>query len=176
VIPAARCLPAWLSRNVSIKPAISSALSSRAKGEMPSVEQVVFQVLDVTLVRFRATRPEDSIVLAPDDEHGRLGGPKGLLPFRIQKRVRAIIQEEVKLNVLIARAIQFGRVQRPGVRANRAGVPYAGEVLALITIGREYAFGARSGTASQSVGISFFRSGVCSERPRCVLIKLAKSA
>src|SRR5262249_60386898 len=57
--------------------------------EVPGVEQVELQSLEVALVRLRPGGREDLVVLAPGDQHRRLVLSEVLLPLRVERRVTA---------------------------------------------------------------------------------------
>ena len=51
---------------------------------MPSINKMILEVFQVTLVGFCADCRKDLVVLAPDDQRRRLVFPQLLLPFGIQ--------------------------------------------------------------------------------------------
>src|SRR5215469_7905793 len=65
--------------------------------EVPGIEQVELQRLEVPLVRLGPGRREDLVVPAPHDQHRRLVSPEVHLPLRGERRVTAVAQEQVEL-------------------------------------------------------------------------------
>ena len=63
------------------------------QGEVPGVKEVVFEILEVTLVGLGAGAGEHLIVLAPDDQYRRLVLAELSLPFGVEQRVAAIAEE-----------------------------------------------------------------------------------
>lgn len=51
--------------------------------EVAGVDEVKLQILQVAAIGLRAFGREDNVVLAPDDEGGRLVPAEILLPFRV---------------------------------------------------------------------------------------------
>ena len=107
-----------------VSPSVSSA-------KMPGVEQVELQRLQIPLVRLGPGGREDRIVLSPRDQHRRLVLPEILLPRRVQRRVAAIAQEQVELDLVVAFAVKQELVVGRAVRADELGVFHAGCILPL---------------------------------------------
>ena len=58
------------------------------QGEVPGIEEMEVDGLQVTPVGLSSGRREDLIVLAPDDQHRRLALAEIRLPLRVERRVR----------------------------------------------------------------------------------------
>ena len=107
------------------------------QGEVARIEQMELQVLEVTLVGIRSRSREDRIVLAPDDQRGRLVLAEILLPLGIQRRIAAVAVEQGQLNLLIAGTVQERLHMTPSVRADRFDVANTVGVLPLGRIERQ---------------------------------------
>ena len=57
------------------------------QGEVPGIEQVKLDILQIALVRLRTFGREYLVVLAPDNQRGWLVLAEVSLPFRIERRV-----------------------------------------------------------------------------------------
>ena len=88
------------------------------QGEVAGVEQVKFQRLQVALVGLGPGGREDLVVLPPSDQHRRLVFAEVLLPLRIQRRVAAIAQEQVELDLVVSLAVEQELVLGRPVRAD----------------------------------------------------------
>src|SRR5262245_44151585 len=97
--------------------------------EMAGVEQVELERLEVSLVRLGPGRRKDLVVGAPHNQHRRLVLPEVLLPLRVERRVTAIAQEQVELDLVVALAIQQILVRGPAVRRDELGLRDAVGVL-----------------------------------------------
>ena len=107
----------------------SSPFDSRAK--WPASSRWILQRLQVALVRLGPGGREDLIVLAPGDQHRRLVLAEILLPLRIQRRVAAVAEEQVELDLVVALAVKQELVVGRPVRADQFGILYAVRVLPL---------------------------------------------
>ena len=75
----------------------------RLQREMARVEEMHFRAGVVALVSLRPRRQEERIVFAPDGEQRwALGGEIGL-ELGIERDIARIVEEEVELDVVIAR-------------------------------------------------------------------------
>src|SRR6202007_2649075 len=72
--------------------------------EVAGVEQVELYRLEVSLVRLGPGRREDLVVPAPHNQHRRLVLPEVLLPLRVERRVTAVAQKQVELDLVVALA------------------------------------------------------------------------
>ena len=93
------------------------------EGEVPGVEQVKLQVLQVALVGLGAGGREDLVVLSPDDQRRRLVLAEVCLPLRIERRIAAVAVEQGELDLVVARPVEQRLVDVPGVGADRLQVP-----------------------------------------------------
>src|ERR1700751_4171478 len=99
---------AWVPRGevpaeeVSHEP--SDQVSFAFQREVAGVEQVELYRLEVALVRLGPGRRKDLFVPAPHNQHRRLVFPEVLLPFRVQRRVTAVAQKQVQLDLVVALA------------------------------------------------------------------------
>ena len=91
------------------------------QGEVAGVEQVELQRLQVALVRLGPGGGEDLVVLAPDDQHRRLVLAEVLLPLRVERRVAAVAQEQVELDLVVALAVEQELVVGRAVGADEFG-------------------------------------------------------
>jgi hypothetical protein len=103
----------------------------RLEREVAGVEDVVLEAAQVALVGLGSSEREDRIVLAPRDQRRRLVGAKVGLPARIERRIRAVAQEQVELDLVVARAIEQVLVLGRAVGRDERGIGNAGEVLLL---------------------------------------------
>ena len=87
--------------------------------EVAGIDEMELKVLQVAPIGFRAVGRKDQVVLAPDDEGGRLVLAEIFLPLRIKWRIAAVVPEERHLDFLVAGAIELHLVHPPVVRADR---------------------------------------------------------
>src|SRR5688572_27693266 len=97
--------------------------------EMSGVEQMQFGPREILEVRTCAVRREDHVVLAPDDQRRRLTLAEELLELRVQAQVRAVVVEQVELDLDIARAVQQRLIVQPGARIDPRAIGDAVEIL-----------------------------------------------
>src|SRR5512139_573619 len=71
------------------------------QGEVPGVQQVIFQRLQVTFVRYGTGCREDLVVPAPYNQHWRLMFPEVLLPPRVQRRIAPVAQEQIESDLVV---------------------------------------------------------------------------
>lgn len=90
--------------------------------EVTSVYEMELKVFDVAFVRFCSGRRKDLVVLTPNDKHRRLMFAKVLLPFRIQRRVASVAEEQIELKLLIASSIEQELIVRRTIRTNPLNV------------------------------------------------------
>ena len=76
---------------------------------------------------------EDGVILAPDDQGGRLIVAEILLEARIQRHVGAVIVEQVELDLVVARAVEPGLVESPSVRTQQRRI---GDPIRVLPVGR----------------------------------------
>src|SRR5262249_3503891 len=97
--------------------------------EVAGIKQVELDRLEFSLVGFGPSRRKDLVVLAPDNQHRWLVLPEVLLPLRIERRVTPVAEKQVKLDFVIAFAIQQILVCGPAVRRDEFGMRDAVNVL-----------------------------------------------
>ena len=73
----------------------------RFEGEVACVEQMELPILQVPLVRCCSVGRENLVILAPDDQHGRSMRAEIFLPLRILRRIIAVTEKEVELNLVV---------------------------------------------------------------------------
>ena len=78
-------------------------ISLRIQREVAGVEHVNFGIRDILAVAFRLSEIEREIMLAPEDQKLRLRLLHPRLPFRISVYVRAVVVEEIALNLSLIR-------------------------------------------------------------------------
>src|SRR4030095_284804 len=83
--------------------------------EVTGVEQVELQVLQITFVGFGPLRRKNEIVFSPHNKRRRLALTEVSLPPRVERRVRAVVVEELQLNIFVAGAVEQILVGRPRV-------------------------------------------------------------
>ena len=101
-------------RKSRIRGTISSSLSSSAK--WPVSRRWSSASGRSRRVGRCAVGGEDLVVLAPHDQGRRLPLAEERLEFRIERDVRSVVEEEVELDVLVARAVEQRLVVAPIVR------------------------------------------------------------
>jgi hypothetical protein len=74
--------------------------------EMARVEQVKFDIRKIAFIRICAICREDDVILPPDDQHRRPMLPEIRLNGRIKRKIGSIVEKEIELDVIVARAIQ----------------------------------------------------------------------
>src|SRR5580658_10852458 len=74
--------------------------------EMPSIDDVHFGLRHVAAIGFRLRWIERKLILAPDHEQARLLLAHPRLPLWISIDIRAVVVEEVALNLGLARLVQ----------------------------------------------------------------------
>ena len=98
---------------------------------MAGIEEMQFGVRQVAQVGRRAVGGKDLVVLAPHDQRRRLPLAEERLKFRIERNVRSVVEEQVELDVLVARAVEQRLVVAPVVRIDPRDVGDAVRVLEL---------------------------------------------
>src|SRR5690242_10028226 len=78
----------------------------RFQGEVPSIEQVELQCLQVSFVRFRTFTRKNLVIFAPNDQHRRLLLAEIFLPLRVQRWVTTVAQEQIELDFVVARSVE----------------------------------------------------------------------
>src|SRR5262245_21957579 len=73
----------------------------RLEGEVPGVEEMELQILHVAPVRLGAPGRENLVVPTPHDQHRRLAPAEVLLPLRVERRIAAVAQEQVELDLVV---------------------------------------------------------------------------
>src|SRR5262245_27508533 len=79
--------------------------------EMAGVEQMKLNVFQIPLIKTCALDREDPIVLAPDNERGRLMRTKITLPGGVGLKVRLCIVQNGELDFLITWAVLIGLIK-----------------------------------------------------------------
>ncbi len=97
--------------------------------EVPGVEQVEVDILQVPLIGISALGGEDRIVFTPYDEGRRLIFPEVSLPAGILRRISAVAMEQLQLDSIVPGAVHEKRVHVPAVGTDRLRVPHAIDVL-----------------------------------------------
>src|SRR5262245_24896355 len=77
---------------------LGDAIAFLFEREMPCVEQVKFDIFQVALEWLRTFRRKNLIVLSPHDARRRLVFAEVLMPPRVKRRIRAVIEEQLELN------------------------------------------------------------------------------
>src|SRR5215472_4021798 len=108
-----------VARNIPLKelenfPADFGPMSFQRK--MAGIEEMDFRLGIVPRERLRARRQEERIIPAPNRQQRRTLLAEILLELRIQRHVACVIQEEVKLYLLITRPCQQRRIERVRLR------------------------------------------------------------
>jgi len=85
---------------------------------MAGIEEMHFGVRKITQVRMCTVFGEDLVVLAPDDQHRRLAFAEKGLKLRIERDIRAVIVEEIELDILVAGTVEQGLIVNPVVGAD----------------------------------------------------------
>ena len=93
------------------------------QGKMPGVEKVKINLIQIALVRVGAIFGKDVVVFAPYNQCRRLIFSKVSLPFRIQRRIRTIIIEQLQLDIFVAGPIQELLIVEPVFGCNDLRVP-----------------------------------------------------
>ena len=83
--------------------------------EVPGIEDVDFRLGQITLICGGLGNHEGRVVLAPNDQRGRLMLPQPSIPNRIAGDAGAVIVEQVDLDVVLARTAQEGKLISPAV-------------------------------------------------------------
>src|SRR5262252_5876962 len=95
------------------------------------------QVLQIAFVSFGPLRRKNEIVFPPHDQRRRLVLTEVSLPLLVERRVRAVVVEELQLNLVVTGAIEQILVGRPRVGADVLDISYAVRVLPLRRFVRE---------------------------------------
>src|ERR1700759_2198720 len=97
--------------------------------EMAGIDEVNLGVRIVAAEGFGARRQEERIVLAPDRE--QVGGMLAEVGLKlgIQRHVRRVVEKQIELDLVIARAVEQRLIQRVGFRRDHRGVMRAMGVL-----------------------------------------------
>src|SRR6185437_10748872 len=83
----------------------------RFRCKVAGIQKLNLRVRQVFAIRFGSRWDEKGIVFTPDCEEGRLVHPKIRLKLRIEFYVGRVVQKQIKLDLLIARAFEQRRVQ-----------------------------------------------------------------
>ena len=102
--------------------------------EMTGLEQVDLGVRMVALERLRAGRQEERIVLAPYGEKWRPPGADVFLEFGIERDIALIVAKQIELDLVVARAGEERRIQRPAIRRQTLRRGHAVRVLPLYAV------------------------------------------
>jgi hypothetical protein len=101
------------------------------QGKVPRVHQMELQRLPVAIAWLGSSRRVDLVVLPPRDQTRRLVLAKVLLPARIERRVAAVAQEQIELDLIAPFAIEQELIFRRTVRADELRVLHSVRVLPL---------------------------------------------
>src|SRR5262245_16753081 len=96
----------------------------RLEREMACIEQMRLDIWQIAAIRRRTFRREDEVVVAPDDQRGRLILPEELLELRVQRHIRPVVVEEVHLDLSVPHAVQTDLVYDPGRRIQESVIGY----------------------------------------------------
>src|SRR6516225_7068780 len=99
--------------------------------EMPRIEHVCLDILQIAAVRSGTLSREDKVILPPDNERGWLEFAEELLKGWIERHIGAIVKKEIELDLGVAGSIQTQLVQHPSGRVQEARVLHAILVLPL---------------------------------------------
>ena len=88
----------------------------RIQCEVARIEDVDFGLRHVAAIGLRFRKLERQIVFAPNDEKPRLLVSHPSLPLRVSVDVRAVVVEEIALNVGLARLIEKVEFIGPEIR------------------------------------------------------------
>ncbi|MNX73547.1 hypothetical protein D3C86_1049500 [compost metagenome] len=99
--------------------------------EMAGVQQFHDGIRIVAPKGLRSGRNENGIILPPDRQRRQPGAAEERLELRIQRQIVGIVQEQVQLDVLVARTLKQGRVQRVALRRHAVRVGDALHILPL---------------------------------------------
>src|SRR5215467_1470504 len=97
--------------------------------EMSGIEELNLRVRYVFPKCFCSRRNEERIILAPDRQQRRFRLAEIFLKLRIKLYVRAVIQKQIELDLLVPRAFEECRVQRVCLRRHSLRIRYAVGVL-----------------------------------------------
>src|SRR3989441_13271901 len=84
--------------------------------EMTRIEYVDFGLRQVAAIGLRFRKLERQVVFAPEDEKSRLLLAHPSLPLGVGVDVRAVVVEEVALNVGLAELVEKGKFIGPEIR------------------------------------------------------------
>src|ERR1700733_1236341 len=82
---------------------------------MTGIEDMDFGFRHIAAISLRFRKLERQIVFAPEDEKSRLLLTHPCLPFGVDIHIRAIVVEEIALNVRLAWLIQKGKFIGPEI-------------------------------------------------------------
>src|SRR5215831_3506352 len=97
---------------------LGDLVAVRFQGEVAGVKQVVLQRLQVALVWLGPGGREDLVVLPPRDQHRRLVRAEVLLPRRVARRIAAVAEEQVELDLVVPLAVEQKLVVSRSIRTN----------------------------------------------------------
>src|SRR6266850_3089485 len=95
---------------------LGNAVGSRIEREVTRVENVDFGVGHVVAIGFGFRKLEGEVVLPPEDEQPRLLLAHPRLPLRIVVDVRAVVVEEIALDVGLPGLAEKGELVGPEIR------------------------------------------------------------
>src|ERR1700694_2194016 len=101
----------------------------RFEREVPGVVEVDFRVWIIPLECLGAGGQEERIVLAPDGKKWGTPGPKIFLELWVKRDVARVIQEEVELYLVIARASQQHGIELVRFRCDQVLIRDAIQIL-----------------------------------------------
>ena len=99
------------------------------KREVAAVEKVQFGLAKIALIRLRAFDGEEGVVLAPDDQDPGLMIAEIGVPLVIERDVRRVVVEKIKLDPVVAGTIEEMLVEGVGVGIDAIGIMGAMSVL-----------------------------------------------
>src|SRR5262249_33725801 len=74
--------------------------------EVAGIEQVKLRLRKISEIGCRPRRREDWLFLPPEDKDGWLTRGEVLLPLRIERRIGPVVQKEIELDLVVARAVE----------------------------------------------------------------------
>ena len=103
---------------LAMKPCTSAAISSAfvSSAKCPASSTCTLSVRHILAVAFRLAEVEREIVLAPEHQKPRLRLLHPRLPLRIGIDIRAVVVEEIALNLRLPWCVQKGVFIRPEIR------------------------------------------------------------
>src|SRR5262245_18915135 len=109
----------------------------RFQREVPRIEEAHDRTRKIALERLGAGRQKEWIVLAPHRQQRRPVGAEVVVKLRIQRDIAGVVEEQVELDLVVARPSEQRRIERIALGRDQRLVGHAVHVLPPGGLGRQ---------------------------------------